>query len=154
MNSSLGGKYLIFGLNNEVYGMPVSNVCEINRMTTVTPVPQSAEYIRGVMNLRGKVIPVIDLRLRFGFPKGIETKNTCILVLENRTSKIQNQIFGVIVDSVASVIDLVDEQIDRTVIGKSDFIIGMGKSQDQVILLVDATQAFNSDSMIDKKQVS
>lgn len=136
MTSSFYGKFLIFTLQKQIYGIPISSVKEINRMSEVTPVPQTKSFVSGVMNLRGKVIPVIDLRLRLGMQKGDVTRDTCIVVIENNDGQV-----GMIVDAVSSVMDLTSEQIETesntNEIDKSDLVIGLGKTPDQVIVLID-----------------
>src|SRR4051794_20245968 len=76
------GQYLTFVLNNRAYGVPIGTVREINRVSDITPVPQTATFVAGVMNLRGKVIPVVNLRLKLGMPQIEHTKETCIIVIE------------------------------------------------------------------------
>ena len=146
MNKEIAGKFLIFGLHDQQYGLPIKDVCEINRMTDVTPVPKAQTYVSGVMNLRGRVIPVVDLRVRLGVPIGQTTKHTCILVVE-RNKDTERRSFGVIVDSVSSVVDFSNEQIDLNVTGGSEFILGMGKSQEDVTILIDVIAAFKDMSL-------
>src|SRR5262245_35144796 len=131
------GQYLSFQLQGRPYAVPIGTVREINRMSDVAPVPQTPDYVAGVMNLRGKVIPVIHLRQRFGFQRADATKETCIVVLEGRDGQI-----GAVVDSVTGVIDLGAAQIDPPpTLGEMaslDFVLGLGKLETAVVILVDA----------------
>lgn len=133
-------QYLTFMLQGRPYAVPISTVREINRMSDVAPVPQTPDYVAGVMNLRGKVIPVIHLRRRFGFGAKDATKETCIVVLEGRDGQI-----GAVVDSVSGVIELSAEQIDPPpTLGEManlDFVLGLGKLETGVVILVDAAIA-------------
>lgn len=134
--SNLEGKYLTFSLNSQLYGLPISVVREINRYADITAVPQVAKHVEGVINLRGKVIPVVNLRVRMNFDREAHTKNTCIVVIETQESFV-----GVIVDSVSGVIDLIADQIEkppRAMDSATDkMLLGLGKLDDKVIILLD-----------------
>ena len=99
--SFCGGKYLTFVLCSEEYGVGILKIREIIGIMNITPVPQVPSYMKGVINLRGKVIPVIDLRLKFGFQEAEHTKETCIIVID-----VGNKLTGVIVDTVVEVINV------------------------------------------------
>ena len=133
---SLSGKYLTFVLGKEEYGLEILIVREIIGIMDITQVPQTPSFVTGVINLRGKVIPVINLRLKFGMEEEEYTKETCIIVVEAGSVLI-----GIIVDTVSEVIDITDNDIEPTPsFGsniKSDFILGMGKVKDQVKILLD-----------------
>lgn len=130
------GQYLTFFINLQMYGVHISNVREINRMAEITPVPQAPHYLAGVMNLRGKVIPVVNLRKKFDLVDTPYTKQTCIVVIEG-----QDGLVGMIVDSVSGVIDLTKEQIEPPPeMGHQDklkYITGMGKLDKEVVILLD-----------------
>jgi purine-binding chemotaxis protein CheW len=134
-NETLAGQYLTFMLKNQIYGVPISLVKEINRVTDITSVPQAPDYVAGVINLRGKIVPTIDLRRKFGMEPTEHTRSTCIIVLESQQGPV-----GVIVDSVSAVIDLTDSQIEPPpILGKdesSNYLIGMGKLENQVVILI------------------
>lgn len=136
------GQYLTFHLRNQLYGLSIAVVREINRVSDIAPVPQTHPFVAGVMNLRGKIIPVVDLRLKFGFEKTQHTKETCVIVIEGESGQI-----GTIVDSVSGVIELDVGQIEPTpMMGdpeKLGFVIGMGKHDNKVIILVDAVYALS-----------
>ena len=130
------GKYLTFVLSGEEYGLEILKVREINGMMPITAVPRMPDYVNGVINLRGRVIPVIDLRLKFGMCKAEYTAESCIIVVD-----VQGNLMGVIVDQVSEVLDIRGEDIeDAPNIGVSvdtDFILGMGKAKGTVKILLD-----------------
>src|SRR5215475_13222456 len=113
-NSVLAGKYLTFALHQESYGIEVLKVREIIRLTGITAVPQMPAYVRGVINLRGKIIPVMDLRLRFGFPDAAQTEQTCIVVVQVKFPEGKNVQMGLIVDGVEEVINIAASDIEET----------------------------------------
>ena len=134
------GKYLTFSLAGEEYGIGILKVREIIGMMTVTPVPQTPEFVKGVINLRGKVIPVIDLRLRFGLQATAYTERTCIIVVEiqGETSALP---MGIVVDAVSEVLNIRGADIENTpafgVKLNTDFILGMAKTEGGVKILLD-----------------
>jgi purine-binding chemotaxis protein CheW len=134
------GKYLTFALGPEEYGLEILKVREIMGIMEITAVPQTPEYVRGVINLRGKVIPVIDLRARFGMETVETTDQTCIIVVEI-TQKGQGFDTGIVVDRVQEVLDIAGSDIEDTPqFGSNvatDFILGMGKIGDSVKILLD-----------------
>lgn len=144
----LAGKYLTLILANEEYGLPILKVQEIIGMMPVTRVPKTPSFVRGVINLRGKVIPVIDLRLKFGIDSKEDTDTTCIIVVQV-ASEDQTITLGVIVDEVSEVLDITSSQIDDTpALGANvdtEFILGMGKVGDKVVMLLDLDKAFSKD---------
>jgi len=134
------GKYLTFDLGAEEYGIPIIKVKEINGMMAITKVPQTDEYVKGVINLRGRVIPVIDLRMKFGMEAAEYTERTCIIVVEIQGDKGTVSI-GLVVDAVSEVNNIrADEIEDAPNFGSSlstEFILGMAKKQDGVKILLD-----------------
>jgi purine-binding chemotaxis protein CheW len=142
------GKYLSFSLGGEEYGIGILQVREIIGMMRVTPVPQSPDFVKGVINLRGKVIPVIDLRLRFGM-EGIEyTDRTCIIVVEMNCAAGWVQI-GIVVDSVSEVLYIKAADVEDTpAFGTSldtDYILGMAKTASSVKILLDIDKVLTID---------
>ena len=131
------GKYLTFVLNQEQYGLDIMKVREILGVLPITPVPQTPHFVKGVINLRGKVIPVLDTRLKFGMEEKDHTNETCIIVVFDA----QGTWMGLIVDTVKEVIDIAEEQIeDPPSFGASidaSSIRGLGKIGDQVKILLD-----------------
>ncbi len=134
--NSQEGKYLTFVLSDEEYGLEILKVREIISVMEITEVPQVPDYIKGVINLRGRVIPVIDLRLKFGMPAIEYTRETCIIVVN-----VLDILLGIVVDTVAEVLDISSADIDPSpAFGGSvdtDFILGMGKVKGKVKILLD-----------------
>ena len=135
-----GGKFLTFLMANEKYGLEILKVREIIGMMGVTPVPTTPVFVRGVINLRGKVIPVVDLRLKFGMEAKEDTQRTCIIVV-HLTHAAQEMIMGIIVDEVSEVLDIDQDQIEPPPsFGadiRTDFILGMGKVNQRVVTMLD-----------------
>ncbi|MBP7936009.1 MAG: purine-binding chemotaxis protein CheW [Phycisphaerae bacterium] len=142
----LGGKYLTFKLDNEEYGVEILKVREIMGLLDITKVPQTPDFVEGVINLRGKVIPVIDLRAKFDLPRTEYNDQTCIIVVDVGT------MIGIIVDTVNEVNDIPVEniepppQLDGTV--DTGFILGMGKVKDEVKILLDIAKVLNSENLV------
>jgi purine-binding chemotaxis protein CheW len=138
-----GGKFLTFFLAGEEYGLEILKVQEIIGMMDITPVPRAPEFICGVINLRGKVIPIVDLRLRFGMPSADRTAETCIIVVE--ANRVQT---GIVVDQVSEVANIPSESIEDTpAFGdtvETDFILGIGKSEGRVKLLLDIDKVLSN----------
>ncbi len=151
--ASREGKYLTFVLAKEEYGLEILKVREILGMMPITPVPQTPGFVKGVINLRGKVIPVVDLRLKFGMPEAQVTKETCVIVVE-----VTGMQMGVVVDTVSEVVDIVDSQIeDAPHFGtqvNTDFIMGMGKVGDKVKILLDIERVLTSEELVMVKGTS
>ncbi len=133
------GKYLTFSLDNEEYGIGILKIKEIIGMMPITPVPRTPEFVKGVINLRGKVIPVIDLRLRFDMEEVEHTERTCIIVVEIEMQASQI-VIGIVVDSVSEVLNIKGEDIEETPTfgGKLDteYILGMAKMEGRVKILL------------------
>jgi len=142
------GKHLTFNLQRESYGIDVLKVREIIRLTSITAVPQMPDYIKGVINLRGKIIPVIDLRLRFGFDGVKDTDLTCIIVVQVKMPDGKNTQMGLVVDGVEEVVNLTDSDIEETPDfgGKisTDYIIGMAKVKGTVKTLLNIDRVIAS----------
>jgi purine-binding chemotaxis protein CheW len=141
------GKYLTFSLGEEEYGIGILKVKEIIGMMRITPVPQAPAFIKGVINLRGKVIPVIDLRLRFGMDETGYTERTCIVVVEIEGSEAKLHI-GVVVDSVSEVLNIKASDIeDPPSFGttlSADCILGMAKTGEGVKILLDIARVLSN----------
>ena len=135
-----GKKFLTFLMANEKYGLEILKVREIIGIMDVTPVPTTPAFVRGVINLRGKVIPVVDLRLKFGMDAKEDTQRTCIIVV-HLTRESQEMIMGIIVDEVSEVLDIDQDQIEPPPsFGadiRTDFILGMGKVNQRVVTMLD-----------------
>ncbi len=153
--SEKAGKYLTFRLQNEEYGVEILKVREIIGMIDITSVPRTPDFVKGVINLRGRVIPVIDLRLRFGLEEVEYTEKTCIIVVEIGVDDTNIQL-GVIVDSVSEVLNVSPDDLQETpkfgISLNTDFILGMAKSNDTVRTLLDIDKVLGSaeiDEMLD-----
>jgi purine-binding chemotaxis protein CheW len=144
------GKYLTFSLGGEEYGIGILRIREIIGMLPITAVPEVPHFVKGVINLRGKVIPVIDLRLRFGMADIGYTERTCIIVVEIRTSAGLVPM-GIVVDSVSEVLNIKSEDIeDAPGFGASqstEFILGMAKMGRGVKILLDISKILGSEEV-------
>ena len=131
-----GGKYLTFVLAKECYGLEILKVREIIGLMDITAVPRTPEFVKGVINLRGKVIPVVDLRLKFGMVEAEHTEETCIIVVQVGAVEM-----GILVDKVSEVLNIGGADIeDAPSFGtevNTDFILGMGKANGRVTILLD-----------------
>lgn len=146
----LSGKYLTFTLDQEVFGLGILKVQEIIGIMTVTHVPRTPPFVRGVINLRGRVIPVIDLRIKFGMESRSNTERTCIIVVQVASGQ-TNITMGIIVDEVSEVLDVKAEQIEPAPsFGSSvdtTFILGMGKVGDKVVMLLDVDRVLSTQEL-------
>ncbi len=144
------GKYLTFSLAEEEYGIGILRIKEIIGMMPITSVPQTPAYLKGVINLRGKVIPVIDLRLKFNMKYIDYTERTCIIVVEIDGISGMVQI-GVVVDSVSEVINVKAEEIENTPnFGNSldaEYVLGMAKMESGVKILLDIDKVLSNEEM-------
>ena len=145
------GKYLTFTLHDESYGIDVLKVREIIRQTTITVVPQMPAYVRGVINLRGKIIPVMDLRLRFGFADAASTDHTCIIVVQVKLPDGKATQMGLVVDGVEEVANIAATAIEETPnFGgqiATDYIVGMAKIKGAVKTLLDIDGVVGADAL-------
>jgi purine-binding chemotaxis protein CheW len=143
-------QYLTFTLGDEHFALDVANVREILEFTSVTKVPQTPEFMRGVINLRGSVVPVMDMRLKFGMSITEKSVDTCVIVVEVSLEG-ETTVLGALVDSVQEVFELEPEQIEPAPrIGtklRTEFIRGMGKRDDQFIIILDIDKVFSSDEL-------
>jgi purine-binding chemotaxis protein CheW len=140
-------QYLSFKLGDEVFALDISKVREVLDFTTVTKVPRTPEFMRGVINLRGSVVPVVDLRLKFGMAKTEKTVNTCIIIVEVTVDE-ETAVLGALADSVQEVMDLGPEHIEPAPkIGtrlNTEFIKGMGKRDNNFIIILNIDKVFSS----------
>jgi purine-binding chemotaxis protein CheW len=137
-------QYLSFMLGDEVFALDVAEVREILDFLTVTKVPRMPPFMRGVINLRGSAVPVMDLRLRLGMSATEQTVNSCIIVVE-MTMEGESLVIGVLADAVQEVIDLEAEQIEpppRIGSLNAEFILGMGKHNGTFIMILDVDRIF------------
>ena len=144
------GKYLTVVLDNEAYGLNVLKIREIIRMQKITPVPQMPAFVKGVINLRGRVIPIVDLRVKFGL-KAEFAERTCIVVVQAKLANEQMVQMGLIVDSVEEVVNLSAQEIEPvpefgTRIDTT-YLLGMAKIKDQVKTLLDIDRVVAPETM-------
>jgi purine-binding chemotaxis protein CheW len=150
--NSHAGKYLTFVLRGESYGIDVLKVREIIRRIVITAVPQMPAYVCGVINLRGKIIPVIDLRLRFGFTDLQDTEQTCIVVVQVRLPGGKSTQMGLVVDGVEEVVNITGADIEETPeFGAeiaADYILGMAKLKGAVKTLLDIDGILGAETLL------
>lgn len=144
------GKYLTFFLGEEEYGIGISKIKEIIGMLPITAVPRTPGFVKGVINLRGKVLPVVDLRLKFGMPEIEYTERTCIIVVEIAGQNLDAQT-GIVVDAVSEVLNIKDEDIEEaptfSSVMNTDFILGMAKMEGSVKILLDIDKVLSQQEL-------
>ncbi len=143
-------QYLTFKLGDEVFALDISKVREVLDFTAITKVPRTPEFMRGVINLRGSVVPVVDLRLKFGMAPTERTVNTCIIITEVSVDN-ETTVLGALADSVQEVMDLGPDHIEPAPkIGtrlNTEFIKGMGKQNDKFVILLDINRVFSTEEL-------
>jgi purine-binding chemotaxis protein CheW len=143
-------QYLTFRLEDELFALDIGKVREVLDFTSITKVPQTPDYMRGVINLRGSVVPVVDLRLKFGMTIAEKTVNTCVIIVEVELGG-EKVVMGAMADAVQEVLDLEPDQIEPPPrIGTKlniEFIRGMGKHNDQFIIILDIDRIFSVDGL-------
>jgi len=143
-------QYLTFTLDEELYALDIGKVREVLEFGAVTRVPRTPDFMRGVINLRGNVVPVVDLRLKFGMPRTERTINTCIIITEV-TIDGETTVLGALADSVQEVLDLEPDQIDPPPrVGTrldTSFIRGMGKRDESFIIILDIDRVFSAEEL-------
>ena len=144
-------QYMTFKLGDELFAINVSQVREVLEVLQITKVPTAPAYMRGVVNVRGQAIPVVDLRLRFGLPSIVDTLNTRIIVMELNLDG-ETAVIGGLADSVHEVIELEPGNIDPppriAMRWRADFILGMGKRGEEFIIILDVNAVFSSEELI------
>lgn len=143
-------QYLTYKLADEVFALDIGKVREVLDFTTVTKVPRTPEFMRGVINLRGSVVPVVDLRLKFGMPKTEKTVDTCVIITEVTVDN-ETTVLGALADSVQEVLDLEADHIEPAPkIGtrlRTEFIKGMGKHNGNFIIILDIDRVFSAEDL-------
>lgn len=149
-NTTSSQQYVTFSLGEELFGVEVTRTREILSLTPVTKVPQTPDYLMGVINLRGQVVPVVDMRLKLGLRAGTETEDTCIIVVD---VQVDGEVItvGALADAVREVMDIRSDQIEPPPrLGtrlKTEFINGMGKIDEQFVILLNIDRIFNSEEL-------
>ncbi len=155
---NLAGKYLTFNLGGEFYGLEIMKVQEIIKIINVTSVPRTPEFVRGVVNLRGKVIPVIDLRLKFKIEAQKDTEKTCIIVVQVKGKEETETIIGIIVDEVSEVLEISEQEIEPTpsfgAAIDTGFILGMGKVGEKVMSMLDIDKILSTEEIAIVEEVA
>ncbi len=143
-------QYLTFKLDEEIFALDISKVKEVLDFTEITKIPRTPEFMKGVINLRGGVVPVVDMRLKFGMSETVRTVNTCIIIAEVSIEG-ETTVLGALVDSVQEVMDLEPGQIEPAPrIGtrlRTEFIRGMGKRDNHFIMILDIDKVFSADEL-------
>ncbi|MBI5057932.1 MAG: chemotaxis protein CheW [Nitrospirae bacterium] len=143
-------QHLTFKLDDEIFALDIAKVREVLEYTKVTKVPQTPDFMRGVINLRGSVVPVVDLRLKFGMTETQKSINTCVIIVEVSVDG-EKTILGALADSVQEVLELEPEQIEPAPkIGmrlNTEFIKGMGKRDGEFIIILDIDKVFSIDEL-------
>ena len=151
------GKYLTFTLADEEYGIGILRIKEIIGMMPITTIPQTPEFVKGVINLRGKVIPVVDLRLRFGMGSIDYTERTCIIVVEI-DAQAGTVMIGIVVDAVSEVLNIKGEDIEDTpTFGtklNTEYILGMAKMEGSVKILLDIGRVLTGEEIATLKKAA
>ena len=150
-HDEMAGKHMTFKLGTEEYGLEILKVRELIALLPITPIPGTKPFIRGVINLRGKVIPVVDLRLKFAMPRVTATDQTVIIVVQY-VHEGRDLIMGVLVDEVVEVLDIKPGQIEPPPdFGagniSTEYILGIGKADHRVICLLDIDRVLNADEV-------
>ncbi|MCK4816066.1 purine-binding chemotaxis protein CheW [bacterium] len=149
--ASREGKYLTFELDAEEYGLEILKVKEIIGIMNITSVPQTPDYVKGVINLRGKVIPVIDLRLKFIMEPLEYSERTCIIIVDIAGTSVKKVMVGIVVDSVSEVLNIKGDEIeDAPSFGSrlnTEYILGMAKVKGGVKILLDIDQVLNAEEL-------
>jgi len=143
-------QYLTFALGEEVFALETGCVREVIELVSVTRIPKTPPFMRGVINLRGHAVPVVDLRIKFDMPTAHDTVNTCIIIVDVEVEG-ENCYMGAIVDSVREVFEMTSDQINPpprmgTSI-KADFIRGMGKQNEDFIMILDIGKVFSQEEL-------
>ncbi|UTF51178.1 chemotaxis protein CheW [Desulfomicrobium sp. ZS1] len=140
-------QYLTFGLGVEVFALETGSVREVIEIVSVTRIPKTPPFMRGVINLRGHAVPVVDLRIKFDIPQVADTVNTCIIIVDVEVDG-ESCFMGAIVDSVREVFEMTSDQIKPPPhMGasiKTDFIKGMGEQNEQFVMIIDIEKVFSS----------
>ncbi|MVB09764.1 CheW-like domain protein [Caprobacter fermentans] len=151
--SASENKYLTFWTDGELFGVPISDVVQIISMQGITPLPDFPAYAKGVINLRGNIIPVIDIRVRFGKPEAEYNENTCIIV-----TSIEDSFMGFIVDAVDEVTDLDEDNISPAPKVSKDitnrYLTGIGQIGEKVVLLLDAAKILSENELSEIHETS
>ena len=150
MEDSASNQYLTFTLNEEHYAVPVGKVREVLEYTRITKLPRTADFMKGIINLRGAGVPVIDLRLKFGMDETSILKDTAIIVLDVQ-SRDGDVVVGALADAVHEVVEISADKVEPAprfgTALSAEFIKGVGKREDGFVIILDIDRIFNSDEV-------
>lgn len=150
-------QYLTFVLGDEIFALDIGSVREVLELTAITRIPRTPGHMRGVINLRGHAVPVLELRSKFGMPTVDDTVNTCIIIVEV-TMDGETTIIGTLVDSVREVFEMTPEGIeDAPRMGtaiRSEFIRGMGKQADRFVIILDVDRIFTAEELAEASRTA
>ena len=146
-----GARFLSFVLQNEVYCIEILKIKEIMAMTDVTAIPQTPAFLKGVLNLRGQIIPIIDLRLKFQMPEQAYTDRTCIVIVELTTDQ-DRTLMGIVVDSIKEVVNIPEDKVTKMPYinsrVKSEFIKGIAETGDTIKIVLDITKVLTEEEFV------
>ena len=152
---STTNKYLIFNINEENYGIPITKVREVIRFVKITSIHEVSEFLRGVINLRGRIIPIIDMRLKMGMSEK-EYNDRTIFIITEVLGEHESFLIGMAVDSVSDVVDISDENLEKTPdIGlklKSQYLYGIAQVNDKMIMILNIDKILTSDEIVELDQ--
>ncbi|MDM8543584.1 chemotaxis protein CheW [Desulfococcaceae bacterium HSG9] len=155
-DSTVTAQYLTFKLENEMFAIHVNQAREILDLLPITKMPQLPAFMRGVINVRGSAVPVIDLRLKFGLPEAEDSPDTRIVIIEIEADD-ETTVLGAVVDAVHEVLEFKPEQIeDAPHIGKrwrTEFIMGIGKHNDEFVIIIDIEKIFSTDELLSVQEI-
>jgi purine-binding chemotaxis protein CheW len=144
-------QYLTFFIGDDEYAVGILRVREIIQYDAVTRVPKTPSWVRGVINLRGSVVPVVDLAVKFGLPESLPTKSTCIVIIETEIEG-ERAIMGVLADAVSQVVDLPPSEVQAPpTLGtrvRVDYLVGMGRSGKKFVLILDVDKVLSADEVL------
>ncbi|NLY40817.1 MAG: chemotaxis protein CheW [Desulfovibrionales bacterium] len=148
--SNITQQYLTFALGEEVFALETESVREVIELVSITRIPKTPAFMRGVINLRGHAVPVVDLRTKFDLPQVADTVNTCIIIVDVDVDG-ENSAMGAIVDSVREVFEMSSDQINPpprmgTAV-RADFIKGMGKQNEEFVMILDIAKVFSPEEL-------
>ncbi|MBF0107717.1 MAG: purine-binding chemotaxis protein CheW [Magnetococcales bacterium] len=151
METDLITQFLTFQLGAETFAIPIANVREVLKMPDMTAIPGSPEFLRGVINVRGNVVPVVDLKRKFGQPATVGSRKTRVIIVES-TIREKNMVLGALADSVEEVLDLPQSQVEPAPqVGidlKTEYIRGIGKLENRFVILLDVHRVFSEEELI------
>ena len=150
-------QFLTFTLGKEIFALDIGTVREVLELTSITKIPRTPEYMRGVINLRGHAVPVVDMRLKLGMSKGADTVDTCIIIVEIEFDG-EFTVMGALVDSVREVFEMTPDTIEPApkmgAAINAEYIKGMGRQNDQFIIIIDINKIFSAEELAMAKEMA